>query len=483
MTQLLAFDRGSVRSFDKDGRMRVETSRITREQVTDYLGREIPKWDELGLDPTKVYALYRSAEEIEKAAATFNTIPILVQHVHVTAIDSRKELVVGATGSDAKFSLPYLFNSMVIWDAEGIELIESEEAKELSCSYHFTAVIDPGNFKGQPFDIRMVDLIANHVALVPCGRAGPNVVVGDQLPKELSMTKKVLPSRMASIARGALLALKPMLAADSALDLSSLTHGITAKDWLVQKPVLVKVITPKLANDADVGTLHKLLDGLDGEAKAPENADAPAAPKLGTDDAGGTDPGAGAVDPDASLDAVDADPCADLMQMLAGKLSPEEMSAFEEKLRSAITPAAALDEGLEATTGTPPKPATAAAPAAAKPKEPDMITKTAMDAALAKATADAVTKGRALAREISEAEKICAEYVGDLPVMDSAPEYFKATLGLLGVKTDGIHVSALRAVLEAQPKNAGEVETPRLAMDAQVELGKRFPDLDRIRVL
>ncbi len=477
----LAFDKASVREFDKDGRMRVAVSHLSCEQVADYLGREIPGWDRLGLLPNKVYSLYRPAEELEKAASTFNQIPILSEHVHVTAANSRPDLVVGATGTDAEWVAPYLDNSLVLWTAEAIALVESDEQKELSCSYHYTPVIKSGTFKGQRYDIVMTDLIANHVALVAAGRAGPTVVVGDQLPKELSPMSKTVPSRLSLITRGALLSISPMLAADSKLDLSSLSLGITADNWAARKPTIVAAVTPALAHDADVGTLHKLLDGLDGEAKpAKDDEGAEGGGEGGAGEAGaGAGAGAGgANDPgtNEALDAVDADPCAELMASLAGKLPPEDMAAFEAKLRAALTPKAAADAGGEAdpiTPGTPKKPET---------KEDPMLTQTAMDAALAKNKAESIAEGRKLARDITEAEKIARPYVGEMPAMDSAEAVYKAALTELGVDTKGMHPSAFRAVLQAQPKPGGETRlTPRLAMDGKNKVAETFPHIARIK--
>jgi hypothetical protein len=473
--QALAFDRASVRTFDVEGRMHVAITNISREQVADYLGREIPGCQELGLDPEKIYSLYRPAEELEKAAATFNNVPLLTRHVRVTPEDPRQDLVVGSTGSESVVEGGYLKNSLVVWVADAIENIESGEAKELSCSYHYKPVLRKGTFNGQAYDIVMTDIKANHVALVPAGRAGPTVVVGDSLPKELQhMSKKAPPSRMALIARGAVLALSPRLASDAKLDASSLTAGVTAANWIERKPALLAALKPLLASDADVGTLHKLLDGLDSDAAAGGAGmeDVPAA--------GGEGAGAPALAPgetDKALDATDADPCAELLQMLAGKLSPEDMTAFEAALRAAIAPPAADGgEGPPATPGTPPNPAD---------KEKDMITQTAMDAALAKTKTAAVAEGRKLAREIAEAEAIAKPFVGVLPAMDSAEDVFKSALELLNIKTEGIHPSAFRAILEAQPKPGSAVAGgPRMAvaMDAQAEVATQFPDAKRIRI-
>jgi Uncharacterized protein conserved in bacteria (DUF2213) len=49
----LAFDRASVRTYDRDGRLHVEISNISKAAVNPYIGREIPDWKALGLDPDK----------------------------------------------------------------------------------------------------------------------------------------------------------------------------------------------------------------------------------------------------------------------------------------------------------------------------------------------------------------------------------------------------------------------------------------------
>lgn len=486
----LAFDRASVRRTDTDGRLHVATSHISIEQVADYLGREIPQWHELGLNPTKVYKLYRSGEELEKGASTFNNIPVLCDHVPVTAENPRPDLVVGSTGTDAVFKSPYLDNSLVVWDADAIELIDNGEQKELSAAYRYRAVMEPGTFKGQPFDGRMVDLKANHVALVAAGRAGPTVVVGDSLPQELqAMTKKALPSRMAILARGALLALVPQMAADAKPDFNKTLTGVSAATWKQDKARIAAILKPMMAQDADVGTLHKLLDGLDGEAKAGDDMTA-AAP---TATPPGADPAAPAGDPpddgkpasvDGKLDALDAaDPCADLMAMLQGKLSPEDMAAFEAKLRAAIAPAAAPAADAD-PAGPPPTPGTPANPATSN--EDSMITKPAMDAALARVRKDAVADGQRIAREITEAERFVKPWVGELVAMDSASEVYKAALEELGVTVDaGWTVSAMRAILSGHAKPGQEQHTGQrvvVAMDGKSEVAKTFPNLSRIAI-
>ncbi|MEX3614576.1 MAG: DUF2213 domain-containing protein [Burkholderia gladioli] len=189
---IVAFDKATVRSFDKDGRMRVSISRISKADVNPYWGREIVGGDALGLDPDRVYYVFRPPEELEKAAATFNNLPILASHKHVSAASPEKDLIIGTTGSNAAFDGEYLTNDLAFWDGEYIEKIESDEQRELSSSYRYTAVLKSGTYNGAHYDIVMTDIIGNHVATVGEGRAGHKVLVADsqiQPPRKVRTVK------------------------------------------------------------------------------------------------------------------------------------------------------------------------------------------------------------------------------------------------------------------------------------------------------
>ncbi|EAP2255448.1 DUF2213 domain-containing protein [Salmonella enterica] len=203
---VLAFDRATVRSFDKDGRLHIELTPISKANVCPYYGREIPNSRSLGLQPDKVYYLLRDPKELAKAASTFNNIPLLNEHIPVTAADPQKMAVVGSTGTDAEFDGTYLKNSLVVWDADSIAGIETDEKKELSSAYRYVADMTPGVHEGQPYDGVMRDIVGNHVALVIEGRAGSDVVVGDSLPTGIKSMSELTKKLMAIIT--------PMLASD-----------------------------------------------------------------------------------------------------------------------------------------------------------------------------------------------------------------------------------------------------------------------------
>ncbi|QCE35649.1 DUF2213 domain-containing protein [Acetobacteraceae bacterium] len=178
----MAHDRiGSVRFEDDHGIMRVATSPISKANVCPYYGREIPKHTELGLDKEKIYNLYRHPDELKKGADTFNGIPLLKEHLPVNASSPPTNSVVGSVGSSATFSDPYLTNSLSVWDEEAIKKIKDNSQRELSCGYDYDADMTPGKTPtGDKYDGVMRNIRGNHVALVPEGRAGKDVLVQDE---------------------------------------------------------------------------------------------------------------------------------------------------------------------------------------------------------------------------------------------------------------------------------------------------------------
>ncbi|MCU5775115.1 DUF2213 domain-containing protein [Erwiniaceae bacterium BAC15a-03b] len=208
----LAFDRASVRSFDGNGRLQVKVSNISKANVCPYYGREIPNHEKLGLDPDKIYRLWRHPDELKKAAPTFNNIPLLCIHTPDFPGDPPRQYRVGTTHSGCEFVHPFLQNGLSIWDNSAIAGIETEEQEELSSSYQYVADMTPGTTPdGEVYDGIMRDMVGNHVALVETGRAGSDVLVADSLPPELKHMSK----RKAAAIRATL---KPLLAQDADLE-------------------------------------------------------------------------------------------------------------------------------------------------------------------------------------------------------------------------------------------------------------------------
>ena len=186
----IALDASSARRFDENGFLHVAASHISKECVNPYYGSEIPGWEELGLDPERVYYGWRAGAELAAGAATFNGLPLLLDHHVDSAAAPQKEHRVGSLGTDAAFVAPYLDNSLIITDATAIEAIESGRCRELSAAYMYEPLFRPGAFQGEAYDFVMTNIRGNHVALVEEGRAGPDVVVADARINPKPKTKR-----------------------------------------------------------------------------------------------------------------------------------------------------------------------------------------------------------------------------------------------------------------------------------------------------
>jgi hypothetical protein len=485
---IIAMDReASSRTIDEDGHLHVADAPISKACVSPYLGREIVDNEKLGLDPTKIYRMLRDPESLEKSADTFNGKPILNVHKPQTANDHSHNLTVGSL-SEVYWDAPYLrAKDLTVWDGDSISKVQNGEQRQLSAAYRYDADMTPGTYNGERYDGRMVNIRGNHVALVPKGRAGPDVVIGDALPTGLNinftkepdvMAKKPILSRKAALAKGALsLHLAPKMAADATLDFNTILAGVTAKNFKSQKAAIADRIrlatTGKLAQDADLSDVADLLtaiENLDGgpDDKAPD-------PKVINDD-DETDPDQ---DP-ADMGAMDDVDHAALMDFLKGKLSPEDHARACKMVGVEPSPTSPSDKEptAEDDKTMPGKPATG---------EPPM-TKTAMDAAIADAVLKAEKNTIARLKGVREAERLVRPYIGELSMgMDSAEDVFRYALGKLGVKHEAVKdVAALPILLQAQPipgsNRPSTAFRPKVAQDAAGSdaFSKMFPDANRL---
>jgi hypothetical protein len=177
---VIALDRApSARRIDVDGHMRVVGSAVSMATVNPYYGYEIPNADRLGLDPNRIYQLYRDPVALKQAVDSLNGKPLLEVHKAVSASDHDHDVVVGSV-DNARWDDPYLRADLTIWVDDAIDAIQSGAKKELSCGYRFDALMRPGTtWDGIPFQGRMHAISYNHVALVEAGRCGASVMVAD----------------------------------------------------------------------------------------------------------------------------------------------------------------------------------------------------------------------------------------------------------------------------------------------------------------
>ena len=188
MNTTLTFDAApSQRETDENGFLHVGASHITKATVNPYYGREIPGWQEAGLDPETVYYGLRDPEELQASLETWAGLPLHIEH-HVDSAEEPQKLTrVGAVGTGAVWNPPYVDAPLTVWDRAAIDAIEDGSFRELSCAYRYDPDFTPGTYEGTPYDFIMRNIRGNHVALVEEGRAGPDVVVADSLP---TSTKK-----------------------------------------------------------------------------------------------------------------------------------------------------------------------------------------------------------------------------------------------------------------------------------------------------
>jgi len=490
----LALDRDSVRSIDKDGRMRVARAHISRAAINPYKGSEIPGWRNLGLEPDRIYQLYRDPEELKKATATLNGVPLLRKHTPVNADDHQPDEVVGALGTDAEFDGEYLDNSLIIWAREGIAGVESDAKKELSAGYHYTPDMTAGNFDGKAFDGVMRDIVFNHVALVEDGRAGPDVVVGDS-----TENLKMKTSRLAALTLGLTAAhVSPLLAMDIALP-KSLFKDITTKNFKTKKAEVVASVGTAVKGKLrkgfafDEAPLVRLLDALEGAAGT--NADESVSEEQHK-----------AMEAAAKGESEIGIPKA-VGEEFADK---DKKKAFDaEAVKGFLREKGMSEDDIEALSGMLPQPATDEFPPkkegeeddeeakkkkaeeAAKKKEAedsmkDMVKKPAMDAAIA----SAIATTRATERGIRTALLEVKPWVGELPAtlaFDSAADVHRHAAKMVGIAgADKLHADALLPVIQAQPKpgaSRNHAPEPRVALDAdtRTNLEKMFPGIELIK--
>lgn len=467
MSATIAFDR-SARRKDDDGRLHVAWTNISKATVNPYYGREIPAFDtlvdpvtkQIGLDPNRVYQMLRDPSELERAAPTFNNLPLLSVHKAVSASNPEENLVAGSTGTDAEFRAPYLGNSLVVWRQEDINAIESGERRELSCAYYYDADMTPGEYQGLRYDGVMRNLRGNHVALVPQGRAGPDVMVHDAASEE-HMAVEPLTSRKALMVRGAVAAfVGPLLKSGSRLAYDAILADVTRETWPTQKPKIVDTIvaraTPILAADAklDPDALKLALDKADEDEDRAEDDDLEAMDADMDDEereeekkARAEDRGKGmsAKDRKKAMDARKA--ARDAKRAKDAKKAKDEKEDDEDEERKAD----AEDKGK------------------------------AMDAAIAAAEQRAEERAVARMTAVAQAREDVRPIIGAVDLaMDSAATIYKAALNHLKVDLTGVPESAYGAVLKAIPKHAPKPVPAMDAATASASLHTKFPGLARI---
>lgn len=194
----------SKRSADHNGFMYLADNPVSKIGVYPYLGSEIPV---AGLDPEKVYGVYRPAEELGKDSAieSAKLQPFIDNHAVLgkNGMPAERKGIQGYLGEQVRFDGIYLRSNIKIPSAAAQSLIEAGKI-ELSPAYYCDWSPEPGVFDGQPYQFTQRNILFNHLALVDEGRTGPDVAIQDSKimlnDRHMTMTldsKELLPMALA----------------------------------------------------------------------------------------------------------------------------------------------------------------------------------------------------------------------------------------------------------------------------------------------
>lgn len=426
---VMAFDRESVRSYDADGRLHVALTNISKANVSPYYGAEIPGFVALGLDPAKVYRLWRDPAELEKGASSFNNLPVLRRHIQVSADEPSKDDVVGSIGSDVTFNAPYLCASICIWDSEAIAGVETGKIAELSPAYRYVPEMTPGTTPdGEEYDGRMTNILGNHLATVEVGRSGPDVVVADQNPftppqetPAMKLTKLGLALKLA------LSAASPKIAQDSSL--GALVGQAKAKTFKKEE---IKAKLLAMDSDMDAENLDALIDSLLGVEQNPE-------PETPSTAMAGDEPADGGA--------------AGVIEFLKGKgLAPEDLDAVSGMMSKLSAPAA-TDEEPE-----------------------DVMSKEDVSTAMDSMRKDLTKQFK----DLEIAKSAVRSVVGDVIGMDSAAGVYRFALDHLKVDHKDMPDAGLGSLYKvASERSAAPAPVNTIAADAAI--ASAIPGLDRFK--
>jgi hypothetical protein len=109
-----------------------------------------------------------------------NHVPVSSSELEKTKIHQR---LVGSIEGNVRMVGDYLVGDVVVWTDGAQDGIETKAQSDLSCGYRYDLDLKPGRApNGQPYDMSMHTISANHVALVPDGRV-PGAMIADAAPR------------------------------------------------------------------------------------------------------------------------------------------------------------------------------------------------------------------------------------------------------------------------------------------------------------
>lgn len=161
-----------------EGYLIAKNVKIGRTGYMEYLGSELPK--DFNEDLDKICKVYRSPDELfsDATMASFegksvtNTHPTANLDVNTTPMTERGHM------QNIRRDGDFLVGDLFIKDAGLISEVQNNLKREVSCGYDCSwSKIGDGKYEQK-------DIVGNHVAVVPNGRAGHKVAIQDSKPRE-----------------------------------------------------------------------------------------------------------------------------------------------------------------------------------------------------------------------------------------------------------------------------------------------------------
>lgn len=188
-----------MKKVDTAGMWTLRGNPITRAGVYFYSGKAIDSTGALGLDPKKLYPVYRPFDELLKSADSFNGKPLINNHEMIGTAETLTkpdDKNIGGTIFNVRPSADQegmIIADMTIFSDEIQSLIEKGKC-ELSLGYWCKYKPMVGIYDGKRYEFVQYDLEGNHIALVDCGRMGSGVRVFDHNEKTLVFDSMEMPT-------------------------------------------------------------------------------------------------------------------------------------------------------------------------------------------------------------------------------------------------------------------------------------------------
>jgi len=186
-------DNTTARSVDTNGWVEIKNNPLSKVGVYPYSGAMIDSDGKLGLDPLKLYNVYRPASELssKETIESFKLVPWIDEHdmLDPSMSDAQKCKTFGVIGEQVHFKNGRLYGNLKIYDTDYLDrTIDSGKKPEVSCGYRCKYVPKKGTFGDKQFDFIQTNIRGNHLASTKQGRMSPFVSVLDSSETEQKMT-------------------------------------------------------------------------------------------------------------------------------------------------------------------------------------------------------------------------------------------------------------------------------------------------------